>query len=563
MVFINKMDRENADPERALKELGEKFQARFVPLDLPVGAEQDFRGVVDLIPLQALLSPEGRAEEIPQALRAEAAALRQSLVEVAAESDDELIMKYLEGEELTQEEIRRGLKSAILARKAVPVFFGSALLSLGIQPLLDALVEFLPSPAEAAPISGTNPATGEALSLEALPFGPLSVLVFKTLADPFVGKLTYFRVYSGTLESDSRAFNPRSQTEERIGQLYFPKGKEQIPAESIIAGDIGTVAKLQGTITGDTLCDRGEPVLLPPIVFPQPLYSSAIYPKTKADQDRLGSVLPRLMEEDPTVRVYRDSDTGEAILSGMGESHIDIAARRLREKFNVEVEAHLPRIPYKETITKEASAQGRYKRQTGGRGQFGDVWIRLEPLPRGQGVEFADEITGGAIPKNFIPSVEKGLRESCKTGILAGYPTIDFRAALYDGSYHSVDSSDLAFTIAGSLGFKNAAERAGVILLEPIWKLTITVPESYMGDILGDLNGRRAQVLGMDQERGNSIITALAPLAEVQRYATDLRAMTQGRGRFTMEFAHYEKIPDHLAEGIIAKAREKKEQERA
>jgi elongation factor G len=375
------------------------------------------------------------------------------------------------------------------------------------------------------------------------------------MADPYVGKLTYYRVYSGILQSDSRVVNANKGEEERIGQLFFLLGKEQTPIKEVIAGDIGAVSKLQFTNTGDTLCDKDHPLLLPGITFPHPVAFAAISPKTKADLDKMGSALARLVEEDPTLVVTRDPDTNETVVSGMGDSHIDIAVKRLQQKFGVEVVTSVPKVPYKETITRTVSVQGRHKKQTGGRGQFGDIWVRFEPLPRGTGFEFADEVFGGHVPHNFIPAVEKGMREALVKGVLTGYPATDFRAALYDGSSHPVDSSEIAFKLAAHLAFKKGMESGGPILLEPIMKVTIVVPEGFMGDVLGDLNTKRAKVLGMDQERGNSIIHAEAPLAEMQRYAADLRSMTQGRGYFSMEFAHLDPVPAHIAQTIVEKAK--------
>ncbi|HID87268.1 MAG TPA: elongation factor G [Anaerolineae bacterium] len=559
LVFINKMDRENANFQRVLDQLKEVFAANFIPVQLPIGAQSDFRGVVDLVRMRAYLGEKGEEGEIPAALQDQAESYHHQLIEAAAEADDELIMKYLEGEELTLEEIQRGLKIRIKKGALVPILCGSALTNQGIQPCLDALVAYLPSPTEGLEIRATNPATGEEEVLEPNDAAPLTALVFKTMADPYVGKLTYFRVYSGAMESDSRAFNPRAGQEERIGQLYLLRGKEQTPVKRIGAGDIGAVAKLTETRTGDTLCDRDHPLSLPGIEFPAPVFSAAITPKTKADLDKMGSALARLVEEDPTLRVEREPDTGETILSGMGESHIDIAARRLKQKFGVSITTAVPKVPYKETITQVVQAHGRHKKQTGGRGQFGDVWIRFEPLPRGAGFEFVDEIRGGVVPSQYIPAVEKGLREIMRQGVLAGYPVVDYRAILYDGTFHPVDSSEISFKLAAHLAFKDGIPKAGPVLLEPIMNVAITVPEEFMGDVLGDLNAKRARVQGMDQRGGLSIIRAQVPLAEMLRYATDLRSMTQGRGLYTMEFSHYEEVPPHIAQGIIEQAREEKE----
>jgi elongation factor G len=559
LVFINKMDRENANFKRCLDALKEKFEANFIPIQLSIGSQEDFEGAVDLIAMKAYLGPKAKEGEIPASLQDEVGDYRLQLVEAAAESEDELIVKYLEGEELTEEEIRRGLKARIAAGSVVPVLCGSATANIGVQPLLQAIIEYLPSPTEVGEIVGTNPATGEEETLEPNELSPLAVLAFKNLADPYVGKLTYFRVYSGLMESDSRVFNSRSGEEERIGQLYILRGKDQIPTDRVRSGDIGAVAKLGNTSTGDTLCDKGHPIVLGPPIFPKPVFSVAVHPKTKSDLDKMSTTLTRLAEEDPTLRVEREPSTGETILSGMGESHVDIAARRLHQKFGVNITTSVPKVPYRETITKTASAQGRHKKQTGGRGQFGDVFVRFEPLPRGSGFEFVDEIRGGAVPSSYIPAVEKGLREIIEKGVMAGYPTTDFRAALYDGSFHTVDSSEIAFKLAAHLAFKKGIPEASPVLLEPIMNFTITIPEEFTGDVLGDLNSKRARVQGMDQQRGMAIITAQAPLAEMQRYATDLRSITQGRGIYTMEFSHYEEVPSHIAQKIIEEAKREAE----
>ena len=555
LVLVNKMDRDNADFGRTLNQLRAAFEGNFVPLQLPMGVGEGFEGLIDLITMKAYVDEK---KDIPPELSEEARSFQQALVEAAAEAEDELIVKYLEGEELTAEEIRRGLVAGTKAKSVILVLCGSATQVVGSQALLDAIVEYLPSPVERE-VRARSPLSGLEETLEVRPTSPLAALVFKTFADPYVGKLTYFRVYTGVMESDSRVLNASRNEEERIGQLFHLRGKEQEAVKSISTGDIGAVAKLQATSTGDTLCDKDHPLLLPEIGFPHPVYSAAIKPKTKADLDKMGTALARLVEEDPTLRVSREQDTGETILSGMGESHVEIAARRLERKFGVEIETDVPKVPYKETVRSTASAEGKHKKQTGGRGQYGVVQLRLEPLPRGQGFEFVDDIRGGAIPHNFIPAVEKGLKEAIQKGVLAGYPAIDFRAVLYDGKYHPVDSSEIAFKTAASLGFKKAMEEANPVLLEPIMQLAITVPEEFMGDVLGDLNSKRARVMGMDQSGGLSVITAQAPLAEIQRYATDLRSMTQGRGYFTMEFDHYEEVPDHIAQEVIARARAEEE----
>lgn len=555
LVFINKMDRENANFQRTVDSLTEILNVRAAVLQLPIGSQADFKGVVDLISRTAYAGAKGEAGEVPAGMTDQVEEARLQLVEIAAEADDSLIEKYLEGEELTDAEIYSGLRKGVASGEIVPVLCGSAVLNLGVRPLMQALVELLPSPAEGSEIRAHNPATGETEVLEPTDNAPLAALAFKTMADPFVGRLTYLRVYSGILESDSRTLNPRAETEERVGQLYTILGKEQTPVEQLRAGEIGAVAKLGSTVTGDTLCDKGRPLTLEPVTYPKPIFSAAISPKTKADLDKMSTAITRLVEEDPTLQVSRNTETGETILSGMGESHVDIAARKLQQKFGVEITLDVPKVPYRETITRVAQAQGRHKKQTGGHGQFGDVWLRLEPLPRGSGFEFKDEIFGGSVPKQYIPAVEKGLRESISKGILAGYPVVDFRAVLYDGSYHSVDSSEIAFKIAANLGFKKAMEDAGPVLLEPVMTVTITVPEQFMGDVLGDLNTKRARVQGMEQSHGRSVITAQVPLAEILRYATDLRSITQGRGVYTMDFSHYEEVPAHMVQRIIEAAK--------
>ncbi len=552
-VFVNKMDRENADMSNVLAQLKAKFSANFVPVHLPIGSQADFKGVVDLLSMKAYLGDGKAASAIPAELMEQAQAAHLQLVEASAEADDELIMKYLDGQALTDDEVHQGLAAAVLSGKIVPVFCGSATQNIGVRLLQDAIARYLPSPvAHVAVAKALRDDSEERLTPD--PAGPLAALVFKTMADPYVGKLTYFRVYSGSMQSDSRVINATKGEEERLGQLFYLTGKEQTPTKEIIAGDIGVVAKLQLTATRDTLCDKDHPLALPGIVFPHPVAFAALAPKTKVDLDKMGSAIARLVEEDPTLIVSRDADTGETVLQGMGDSHIDIAVRRLQQKFGVEVVTSVPKVPYKETITKTVSVQGRHKKQTGGRGQFGDIWVRFEPLPRGAGFEFADEVFGGHVPRNFIPAVEKGMREAIEKGALAGYPATDFRAALYDGSYHPVDSSEIAFKLAAHLAFKKGMEDGGPILLEPVMKVTITVPEQFMGDVLGDLNTKRARVLGMDQQKSNSVIGAEVPLAEMQRYAADLRSMTQGRGYFSMEFLRYDPVPAHITQNVVAES---------
>jgi len=562
VIFINKLDRENSDFDRVLTQLRERFGKSVVPLQIPIGKEANFKGQVNVASQKAFLGHDSQDSPVPADMTARLAEERAKLMEVAAEADDQLIEKYLGGEELTHEEMRTGLKAGLRAGTVVPVLCGAATANIGIPYILKFLADYAPSPAD-VPIVAKNPVTNQDEKLTASDNGPLAAFIFKTMADPFVGKLTYFRVYSGVMESNSTAHNTRAGADERIGQLYIMRGKEQLPIKRVNAGDIGAIAKLADAQTNDTFCDKGHPLVLPKIVYPNPVYSVALTPKTKTDLDKMGNALQRLAEEDPTLRVYREPDTNETILSGMGDSHVEVAVKRLKQKFGVELLTSLPKIPYKETITKTVKVQGRHKKQTGGRGQFGDTWIRFEPLPRGSGFEFAEEIFGGSVPNSFIPAVEKGMREILQKGVLAGYPTTDFRAVLYDGSYHPVDSSEIAFKLAAHKAFKNGIPQAGPVLLEPIMNLTIVIPEQFMGDVMGDMNTKRGRVLGMDQKGAWSIVNAQAPLAEIQRYATDLRSMTQGRGYFTMEFSHYDTVPAHIAQQIIEKAKKERAGEEA
>ena len=555
LVFVNKMERENADFFRTFDQLRDRYGTMIVPLQVPVGAEDKYQGVVDLVKMKAYLGSKAEEGEIPAAVRDRAASMREKLIEAAAETDDDLTLKYLEGEALTEEEIERGLRAGLLAGKIVPVLCGSALSNKAMPPLMDAMVGLLPSPADRGAAIATNLLTQKEEELAPADSAPFAALVFKTAADPYVGKLTYFRVYSGVIHSDSRVWNSGKGRDERLGQLFILRGKTQEPVVQLGAGEVGAVAKLQETGTGDTLCGQDHPVQLAPIAFPSPAYSAAVEPKTKADLDKLGSALQRLAEEDPTIQVRRDADTGETIVSGMGESHVEITAERMKRKFGVDVLLNVPKVPYKETIQAPAKAEYKHKKQTGGHGQYGHVLLAVEPQPRGAGFEFAEKVVGGSVPKNFIPAVEKGVRESLSEGVLAGYPVVDVKVTLYDGSYHSVDSSEMAFKIASSAAFKKGMENGRPVLLEPVMSVSVTVPEQYMGDVMSDLNGKRARVLGMEPEGTSSVIKALVPLAEMQRYATDLRSITQGRGIYTMGFAYYEEVPAHVMQTIIAEAK--------
>ncbi|MDY7075753.1 MAG: elongation factor G [Chloroflexota bacterium] len=557
MVVINKMNRENANLERTLEALRDNFEQQFVPIQLPIGAEGNFAGVVDLVQMRTLMGSEGKEGEIPADLASQADDARLALIEAAAEADDELIMKYLEEEELSQEEIQQGLRAAIQSGTVVPVIVTAATANLGSQVLLDTLIAYAPSPLDRGPTMAQGMAGEE--QVEPSELAPLAALVFKTTADPYVGKLTYFRVYGGMAESDIRIYNSRAEEDERLGQLYVMRGKEQIPVERLRTGDIGAVAKLTHTLTGDTLCDKGHPVSLPGPAFPSSLFAVAVNPTSKADQAKLGPTLTRICEEDPTLRWRQEASTRQTILEGMGEAHVDIAVRRMENRFDVKVETSIPKVPYRETITKVYADQYRHKKQTGGAGQFAEVHMRLEPLPRDSGFEYEWEVFGGAISRSFESSIQKGVKQVMEQGVIAGYPVVDVKAAVYDGKEHPVDSKDIAFQIAGREVFKKVMQEAGPVLLEPIYSVTVTVPGDFTGDIIGDLNTKRAQVQGMGQRGDKSIITALVPLAEMQRYATDLRSLTQGRGIFSMELDHYENVPAHLTQQIIEAHQREKE----
>jgi elongation factor G len=547
LVFVNKLDRENTSFERAVESLQAQFGKKVVPLHLPIGEQAGFKGVVNLVNRKAYTFDGTKVQEgpIPGDMESQVARYREQLIESAVENDDDLMSKYLEGEELSLAEVERAVKVGASSGALVPVLCGSVARNIGIQTLLDAIVEFLPSAAAAQ----------QSLSSEAN--SNLAAFVYKTTADPTRGLITFFRVYSGTLKADSHAWNARTNTDERIGQILLVRGKMQEPATEVPAGDIAAVVKLQNTHTNDTLSTKEKSINLSPIAFPPPAFTAAIAPKTKSDLDKMGSALSRVTEEDPTIHITRDQETAETLISGMGESHIDITIERMQRKFGVEVEKHDQRVPYRETIRKHARAQGRHKRQTGGHGQFGDVWLELDPLPIGgeKAFEFENKIVGGVVPKEYVPGVEKGVREALRQGFVAGYPMIYVRVALVDGSYHPVDSSSQAFEIAASLGMKNAVPLANPTLLEPIMNVTVIVPEGNMGDVMSDLTTKRARILGMEPtSSGMQQITATVPMAEMLHYATDLRSITQGRGTFHMELYQYEEVPAAQQQQIIANA---------
>ena len=559
VICISKMDRENAEFQRTVDQLRDRFGAKVVPIQAPIGTQNNFQGVVDLLTMTAYTGAKGDASKVAADMASQLASQRERLVESIAETDDELIIKYLEGEEISSDELKAALRTGTVSGQMIPVVCSAADGNVGVQPLLDVIVDYLPSPADRGKVVATDAVTGAEVELQPSVSEPLLAFVFKTTADPYVGKLAYLRVYSGNLSSNSSVFNANHGRDERIGQLYVIRGKAQEPTDTLVAGDTGAVAKLQETNTGDTLCQRDRVLNLAPATFPLPSFSVAIAPKTKADLDKLGSALSRLVEEDPTIHVRKDADTNEMVLSGMGESHVDVATERMRRKFGVDVETSVPKVPYKETIRSSTKAEFKHKKQTGGHGQYGHVFLALEPLASGSGFEFADRVVGGSVPKNFIPAVEKGVRESLGEGVLAGYQVVDVKVTLYDGSYHPVDSSEMAFKIASSQAFKKGVEQAKPVLLEPIVNLTVTVPEANMGDVMGGLNSKRCRVLGMDTSDAVSVIKAVGPLAELRTYATDLRSITAGRGTYTLEFDHYEEVPAHLTAGIVAEAKKERE----
>ncbi|MEW6108960.1 MAG: elongation factor G [Nitrospirota bacterium] len=564
IVFINKMDRDNASFEMALSEVERSFEAEAIPLQIPIGAGDGFSGVVDIVNMKAHISSGGKNvdSEIPGELRSTADEYRKKLIEKIAESDDSLLEKYLEGGELTGEEIINGIREGSLTRRFIPVSCGSALKNIGIKSLLDSILLCLPSPAVMAtisPIKGKNPKNQGEVVRKPEENEPLSAFVFKTIADPYAGKLSLFRVYSGTLRADSNVYNVTSDLKERIGQVFYLLGKKQVATQSLGAGEIGVVAKLKGTNTGDTLADDANPILFEKVRFADPIISYAIAPKNKGDEEKVSISLQRVLEEDPTLRFTRDEETKEMIISGMGQVHIEVALERLKRRFGVEVEMKTPKIPYRETIKVSTKVQGRYKKQSGGRGQYGDCHIQVEPMPRGAGFEFVDKIVGGAIPRQYIPAVEKGIVEAMHEGVIAGYPIVDLRVTLYDGSYHSVDSSEMAFKIAGSMAIKKAVQEAKPVLLEPIMKAEVTAPDETLGAVIGDLNSKRGKVQGVEPQAGsNQKITALVPMAEMLTYANQLHSLTSGRGLYSMEFSHYEEVPAHLSQKIIAEQQSQK-----
>jgi len=561
LAFVNKMDRAGANFLRVVKQIQDRLGAIPAPLQLPIGAEDQFKGVVDLIKMKAIWWDEATQGtkfeygDIPADMQAACEEWREKLVEVAAESSDELMEKYLEGEPLTEEEIRKGLRARTLANQIVPTLCGSAFKNKGVQAMLDAVIEYLPSPGDVPAIKGVlNDAAETEAERRSADEEPFAALAFKIATDPFVGSLTFFRVYSGVLKSGDTVYNPIKSKKERIGRILQMHANSREEIKEVRAGDIAAAVGLKDVTTGETLCDPNQVITLERMEFPEPVISVAVEPKTKADQEKMGMALSKLAQEDPSFRVHTDQESGQTIISGMGELHLEIIVDRLKREFKVEANVGAPQVAYRETIRKSVEQEGKFVRQSGGRGQYGHVWLRMEPREPGSGYEFVNAIVGGVVPKEYIPAVDKGVQEQLENGVIAGFPVVDVKVTLFDGSYHDVDSSEMAFKIAGSMGFKEGARKANPVLLEPIMKVEVVTPEEYMGDVMGDLNRRRGLVQGMDDAPGGKIIRAEVPLAEMFGYATDLRSATQGRATYSMEFAKYNEAPANIAEAVIKKA---------
>ena len=556
ICFINKMDRLGANFEKSFESILERLSPNAVRIQIPIGLESEHVGVVDLLTQKAYYFQGKNGEqviekEIPENLRADVKKYRHILIEKIAEQDDMLMEKYLENKEIAVDELKKTLRQATINYRLVPVFCGAALKNVAIQLLIDAIIYYLPSPIDLLPVEGEYPKTGEKIVRQASDSVPFAALAFKVASDPYVGSLTYFRVYSGKLEAGSYVLNTISGQKERIGRILRMHANEREDVKEIFAGEIGAAVGLKDTTTGDTLCDPDNPIVLERIIFPEPVIYISIEPKSKTDQEKLGLALKRLSDEDPTFKVRTDEETGQTIISGMGELHLEIIVDRMKREFGVEANVGRPQVAYKETILRVAEAEGKYIRQSGGRGQYGHVWLKVEPLERGQGFEFVNAIKGGIIPSEYIPAVQKGVKEAMAKGVLAGYPVVDFRASLYDGSYHEVDSSEAAFKIAGSMAFQSAARIAKLVLLEPVMKIEVVVPEKFLGDVTGDLNSKRARIEKMDERLNMKTIDAKVPLAEMFGYVTQLRSMTEGRGIFTMEFDHYAQVPENIAQQVI------------
>ena len=558
-IFVNRMDRERASFTTVLESIKTKLQKKATPVCLPIGAEDKFQGIVDLISMKAFTFTDnkgiGKASDIPAELLEEAQAMRASMVEDIAEADEDLMNKYLEEGELSDEELKAGLRKGVISGGIIPLICGSSLKGIGVTMLMDLVVTSFASPEDRGSVTGHKPGTDEVEERKPSEDEAFSAIVLKTIADPYAGRLTLFRVYSGKLNSDSAVYNSTRKITEKFGHIFYLEGKSQKQAETLVPGDIAGVAKLKDTVTGDTLASEKAPIIFEKVPVPPPIMSFAVEPKSRGDEYKIASSINRLMEEDPTIVFSRNTQTREMILSGMGQVHIEVNIEKMKRKLGVEVNLNTPKVPYLETIKGKTNVQGRYKKQSGGRGQFGDCWIDIEPLPRGGGFEFVDKIVGGVIPGQYRPAVEKGIVEAAAKGVIAGYPVVDFRISLVDGTYHTVDSSEMAFKIAGSMAFQKGVLACQPVLLEPIVNISIEVPDEYMGDVIGDLNSRRGRVMGMDTSGANQVIKGQVPLAEILKYAPDLRSMTSGRGNFTYTESHYEEVPAFIAEKIIAEAK--------
>lgn len=555
LIFINKMDKERADFYKALGDIEKAFGIVPLPIFLPIGKESSFTGIIDLVRMKALIYPaeptaQYTIEDIPSSLMQEAELHRQKLIEAVSETDDTLIEKYLDGVEFTEEEIRKGLREGVVTKRFVPVFCGSAIKNIGSKLLLEGIIDYLPSPLQREAAFAIDDKSGEPVDVTAED-KEFSAFVFKTFADPYAGKLSIFRIYSGKIKNDSQIYNVNKKEYEKISQLYILQGKNFVKCDELTAGQIGMTTKLKHTNTFDTLSSDVDPITFPAVTLGEPVISFSITPKSKEDEDKVSNALSKLMEEDKGIKLKRDDKTGDLLLSGMGQMHVEIVAEKLMKKFNVHVELNTPKVPYMETIKIKANGQGKYKKQSGGKGQYGDVWLELSPLEKGAGFEFEDRIVGGVVPRNYIPAVEKGVIEAAQEGILAGFPLVDFKASLYDGSYHSVDSSEMAFKIAASMAFKKIAMEAKPVILEPIMIIDVYCPEQYVGAIVGDLNSRRGKITNVEPQTAGQHISASVPMSEILKYAPDLRSMTGGHGMFTMEFSHYEELPSHLASKLI------------
>ena len=558
MAYVNKMDITGADFFNVMNMMRERLNANPVAIQLPIGAEDEFKGIIDLVKMDAIVYEDDLGKvtdevEIPAEYKEQAEEYREKLIEACAEADDELMEKYLGGEEVTEEEIRRAIRKATIACEMTPVTCGTSYRNKGVQPLLDAIVDYMPAPTDIPPIAGVNPDTGEADSRPASDEAPFSALAFKIMTDPFVGKLAFFRVYSGTLNSGSYVFNATKDNKERIGRILQMHANNRKEIDVVYSGDIAAAVGLKNTTTGDTLCDESKPIILESMEFPDPVISVAVEPATKNDQEKMGIALQKLAEEDPTFRVHTDAETGQVIISGMGELHLQIIVDRMLREFKVDCKVGEPQVAYRETIRKSVKAEGKFVRQSGGHGQYGHCWLELIPQDAGEGFSFENKVVGGVIPKEFINPIEAGVKQAMEGGVVAGYPMVDIKVIVYDGSFHEVDSSEAAFKVAGSMAFKAGAEKASPVLLEPYVKVEVTVPEEYMGDVIGDLNSRRGRIDGMEPRNGVQVINAFVPLSEMFGYSTDLRSKTQGRGNYSMEVSFYDEVPKNIADAVVAK----------